>query len=752
MSKHLYALRLSAASGALALGLISGHAALAQSATAAGESALPPVVVNSQKPRRAAPVAARHVRAAPAATARAPQSRPVQNFVENPRGPIQGYVANRSMVGTKTNTAINQTPQSVSVIGAEQIRDQKPAKLDDLLRYTPGILGGFFGTDTRADWFMIRGFQANADSFFLDGLQLFSTSYATWKIPPVDIERVEVLRGPSAVLYGGSSPAGLINIVSKMPPAEPIRYIETGVNNYGNRYVSFDVGGPIATAPGNGQLLYRVVGQAKAGDTQTDYVKDDSYSIAPSLTWKPDADTSFTVLASATKTETNSSNFLPYVGTVVDAPYGRIRTSLFTGEPSNDKWTREQEMIGYQFEHNVSDSVTVRQNARYAHLDSTVSGLYAFGYATTAAAGDLMRGNFYAHNVADQANLDNQLEYRFDTGILSHTALFGLDLKYYSLDDYQGFEMSNSLNVVNPVYTPSAQFSGTPYVDANFTQKQLGAYLQDQIRLGRITLVLSGRNDWVKTDNDNHIGASLSRDDSKFSGRAGLIYNFDNGLAPYVSYATSFNPIVGTNAVLSQLYLPETGKQTEVGVKFQPNGFDGHFGVALFDLKRQNVLTTNPDNALQSIQTGEVTSRGLELEAVANLMPGFKVTGSFTTYNIFVSKNLDSSLIGTVPTNTPRQLTSAWGDYTFQNGALAGFGFGGGVRYVGASFADTANTLSVPAYVLGDAAIHYQWDNWRLALNVTNITDEIYVGTCQTTTACFYGDRRRAVASLGYKW
>jgi iron complex outermembrane receptor protein len=231
-----------------------------------------------------------------------------------------------------------------------------------------------------------------------------------------------------------------------------------------------------------------------------------------------------------------------------------------------------------------------------------------------------------------------------------------------------------------------------------------------------------------------------------------LIYNFDSGLAPYVSYATSYNPVIGTNFTLNQLFLPETGQQTEVGVKFQPLGFNGHFGAAWFDLKRQNVLTTDPNNALLQTQSGEVTSRGFELEAVANPAPGLKVVGAFTAYNLFISKDLNPALIGKVPTNTPQQMTSAWTDYTFQDGPLTGFGFGGGVRYIGASFADQANLLPVPSVVLGDAAIHYEWQTWRAALNVINIADTTYVANCSSATACFYGDQRRATASLAYKW
>ncbi|KRR16302.1 ligand-gated channel [Bradyrhizobium lablabi] len=732
------------------------QASFAQSSSSqSGAQSLPPVVVGAPEARRraAAPERRQTRRATQTAQSNRPQPQRGVGFVENPRGDVQGYVAGRSMAGTKTNTPIMETPQSLSVIGSEQIRDQKPGKFDEILRYTPGVVAGTFGADNRNDWFLIRGFKSDDIGLFLDGLQLFYTSYASWKLQPFNLARVEVLRGPSAVLYGGSSPGGIVNAVSKTPPVEPIRYLETGVNNFGNAYFGFDFGGPVATAPENGKLFYRVVGQIQNGGTQVDFTPNNNYFIAPSLTWKPDADTTFTVLASASKLETRSENFLPYIGTVVNAPFGRIPTRLFASDPSVDTFKREQEMIGYQFERNLSDDVTFRQNARFAHVDVTLSTLFGLGYVNgDPATASLARGNFLTHGIANQGNLDSQLEYRFNTGILRHTALFGLDLKTYRIDDWQGFGGATPLNLLNPVYTPTARFNGAPYQDTTLTQKQLGFYMQDQIKLDRFTLVLSGRNDWVATDNNNHIGAGQSREDSKFSGRAGLIYNFDSGLAPYVSYATSYNPIIGLSS--GQLLLPETGQQTEVGLKFQPNGFNGHFGVALFDLKRQNVLTTNPNSIPPNLQmqNGEWTSRGIELEAVANPFPGLKVIGAFTSYDLFVSKDLDQAVIGKVPTATPRTLSSGWIDYTFQEGPLTGFGFGGGVRYIGGSFADNINLMPVPSVVLGDATVHYEWQNWRAALNVINVADTTYVANCSSTNACFYGDRRRVTASLAFKW
>ncbi|WP_338827035.1 TonB-dependent siderophore receptor [Bradyrhizobium sp. 27S5] len=671
---------------------------------------------------------------------------------ERANGPVIGYLARQSSSGTKTSTPIIQTPQSVTVISAEQIRDQKiVSKFDEVLRYTPGVVGGTYGADFRNDWFLIRGFPAQNESLFLDGLQLFYTSYASWKLQPFNLERVEVLRGPSGILYGGSAPGGLVNAISKLPSAEPIRYIETGINNFGNAYTQFDIGGA-AAQPGGGQVQYRLVGQAQGGSTQTDYVYDNNFFFAPSVTWRPDADTSLTVFGMASHSNTRALNFLPYVGTVTNAPFGRIPTSLFVGDPSVDQFRRDQEMVGYQFQKSISDGVDFRQNARMAHVDVYYAGLYGLGYATTPAAADITRGNFYTRGIATQLNLDNQLEYRFATGALQHTALAGVDLKYYGIDDRQGFGMGTNLNLLNPVYGTNLPYSGPLYQNAYLTQGMAAVYLQDQVKLDRLTVVLSGRQDWVDLNNNNRIGASQSRDDSKFSGRVGAIYNFDFGVAPYVSYMTGYNPVIGTNAA-GQLLLPETSEQTEVGVKYEPVGLNARFGVALFDLKRKNALTTDPNNTLFQTQNGEVTSRGVELEAVANITRDFKLVASYTNYELFVSKDLNPALIGTVPTNTPRQLTSVWTDYTFSDGPLRGFGLGGGIRYVGSSFADQANTARVPAFVLGDLALHYEWDNhWRAALNVVNVTDKIYVASCATISSCYYGDRRRITASLGYKW
>ncbi|WP_131195536.1 TonB-dependent siderophore receptor [Lichenihabitans psoromatis] len=672
--------------------------------------------------------------------------------VQSATGPIDGYVATQSAAGTKTSTPLIETPQAIAVVGAQQIRDQRATSIDEATRYSPGIHSQTFGSDSRNDWFLIRGFTEQTTGYYLDGLQLYSSAFATWKLEPWNLERIEIVRGPAATLYGGGDPGGLINAVSKRPTFTTFGTVEGGVNQYGNVYGAVDLGG---VAGDKGQWSYRFNSIGRIGDTQTDHTSNDRAFVAPSLTYRTGDGTTLTLLAQYQHDYTNSQNFLPYQGTVVAAPFGRIPTHLFTGDPSSDRFTRDQTMLGYEFEHIFNPNVTFRQNVRYSHLDVNFQSVYGGGYASTptATSAELQRYNFVTRPSVDMAEADNQTEVRFNTYALQHIALFGLDLKHYDLKDTQGFVFGTPLNLLNPVYAASTPPSSR-YIASNTIQDQVGLYAQDQIKLDRLTLVLSGRQDYVNTNFTNKLALASSTDsnESAFSGKVGAIYNLDFGLAPYFSYSTSFSPIVGTNTATSKPYSPEHGEQEEVGLKYQSPVLPVTASIAFFNLTRDNVLTTDPNNVLNSVQTGQQRSRGLELDATATLADGLSLIGAYTVYDLSITRDLNPANIGKLPTNTPEQFGSLWLDYTVQDGNFRGLGFGAGARYVGRSYADAANLFQVPSYLLGDAAIHYDRDHWRAALNVSNFTDETYVGSCSSTSACFYGDRRKITASLAYRW
>jgi iron complex outermembrane recepter protein len=665
---------------------------------------------------------------------------------ESATGPVQGYTARRSASGTKTDASLVETPQAITVVGREQIDAQQAQTLGEATRYTPGVRADTFGADSRNDWFLVRGFASQEAGYYLDGLQLPSSSFATWRVEPFGLERVESVRGPSSVLYGGSNPGGLLNLVSKAPPREAVRHVEVGVNEFRNGSVAADVGGPL----GGEQWSYRVTALARGGGTQVRDIDNNRLFIAPALTWRPTARTSLTLHGSYLVDRTRGQNFLPYEGTVVAAPYGRIPTDLYTSDTSLDRFKRDQGLVGYAFEHRFDDTWAVRQNLRYGQLGIDFKTLYGVGYDGLAENARLARGNFVTTPKAGLFTIDTQGEARFATGPVRHTVLVGLDYKHYRLDDEQGYEAGPSFDLLHPhsgSYAPTA----SRYIVAASRQNQLGVYAQDQLQLaGRLNLVLSGRHDWVGLHLDNTLLPTASYDgrQSAFSGRAGLLYAFDNGLAPYVSYSRSFNPVPGTNAA-GALFEPERGEQYEAGLKFQPDASRLTLGASVFELRRQNYLTT--DGAFNTLQIGEVRSRGVELEANASLAPGLDLVGAASFYALNITEGVEDDL-GKTPVATPKVQASLWLDYTVPEGALRGAGVGAGVRHVGESFADRQNEKTVPGFTLVDAGVHYSRAQWRAAVNASNVLDTTYVSGCSSTSACFYGDRRRAMLNVGYSF
>ncbi|MCJ2022861.1 TonB-dependent siderophore receptor [Methylobacterium sp. J-067] len=676
--------------------------------------------------------------------------------VEDPKGPVPGYVASRSTTATKTNTPLIETPQSITVIGQQQLRDQNAQTLTQATQYVAGAYAGTFGADTRIDYLTLRGFVVSDYGIYRDGLQLLNYGFGYFKIDTFGLERIEILRGPASVLFGAGSPGGIVNTVSKRPTEYPFGYVELGGGSFGQTYGAFDIGGP---ADKEGHWFYRLTGYGRRGGTQVDGAPDDSVYIAPALTYKPDGATHFTLLSSYQHDNTAvTANFLPYLGTVRPNLSGlRIPRSLNLGDAGFNTFTRDQAFVGYEFEHVFDDTFAFRQNLRYAFNQSAQNAdIGQLGYSD-AAQTRLARYQFLTSTKVNLFQVDNQLEARFSDGFFRHDVLLGLDYKNYQLHDNQGTNFSAGysvpdISILNPAYGP-ATGRPLPYlVNANSFQ-QLGVYLQDQIKLSdRLTLVLGGRTDFAdnRVNDKLYTTGSNGRSDTGITYRTALIYNFDYGLAPYVSYSTSFQPLIGTD-INNQTFKPETGTQIEGGVKFEPPGQGYFLTLAGFDIHRKNVLTANPANVIFQAQLGEVRSTGFEAQLVASLTDGLNAIASYTIYGL-TNERGSADILGKVPVNIPENFASLFLDYTIQTGELRGFGFGGGVRYVGRSFADTANTLRVPDYVLFDAQVHYDWDRWRLAVNATNIADKRFVSSCQSSFSCFYGDARRVLASLSYKW
>lgn len=729
---------------------------------------LPGVTVDAPAPRRS-PVVARPARVNSgqavrrSAVRRTPAAAPADASpaVERADGPVSGNVATRSTTGSKTNAAITEIPQTVNVVTADQMRSQGALSVSEALRYTPGVTVEPYGAAGLYDVFtLVRGFRAD---LYLDGLRLpkgVVDGVASSVVDPWMLERVEVLKGPASGLYGSGSPGGIINMVGKQPSATPIREVELQGGNFGRVQGAFDLGGPIDAQK---EFLYRVTGVVGRSDAQTDHGNNEYYWISPSLTWRPTMDTKLTINAHYRHDEGVWSffNYLPAQGTITPLNGRTISTNLYTGEPSFDRRKLDQGWIGYNFEHRLNDTVLLTQNLRYSDSSLNMRAA-ATGRFPIDPDGTLTRLPIDLATTTKTFTIDNRANLNFSTGPFQHDVAVGIDYLREDIDyKFKASFDTLALNAFSPVY--GLPVSTPDFFISNFatTLDQVGVYAQDRIRLGGWLLTLGGRFDSASMDTqDRGDGTAApvrsSKNDSAFTGRAGLTYLFDNGAAPYVSYATSFQPEAGIDGVTGQVFKPSTGQQIEGGIKYQPPGTKTLLTAAVFDLTQQNRLTTDT-NFLQR-QIGEVNVRGAEFEAKTEIVKNLDLIASYAYLEPYITQSANPAEVGFKLSTIPTHQAAVWTNYLFDGGALAGLSLGGGVRFNG-NTTDTANLVAVPAYTLVDARIGYDFGyrtpalkGVRLALNATNLFDKTYVSQCDGELMCTYGSRRRLLATLSYRW
>ncbi|TNC11045.1 TonB-dependent siderophore receptor [Methylobacterium terricola] len=713
------------------------------------------------------------------------------------RGPVPGYVASRSVVATKTDTPILETAQSITVIGRQQIEDQNALTINQALRYSPSVTteqrGGAGGT--RLEQFSIRGFTA---PLFLDGMRLPTSRDAFPTVDPYRIERIDIIKGPASVLYGQSGPGGIVNLTSKMP--QFVRHGEVFVQGGGFSEVrgGFDVGGPITsetTLPGSEEFAYRVTGLGWNGDGPAVTTRVERAFIQPSLTWRPSADTSLTVLGLYQRDP--FSGFyggFPAFGTVFPRNFGngvvgRLPADFYDGDRNFEQSDRTQAAVTYILDHRFNDAFRFHSSGRFLRTEGQYRSVYgAFSAATpitmpsALTTGPLINRSRIATDVAiDAYTMDNYFEAKFDTGPFAHTALLGVDhqtIKTRTLAT--PFPAAPDLNALAPNYDMTIAVPGFTS-NARITAQQTGVYIQDQVKFDRLVLTLGGRYDSARTGGPTRTlatGAVAFQDvpSDALTYRASLLYLFDAGIAPYVSYSEAFEPIASGRifdpafGATGRLPDPISSRQYEAGIKYQPPGTDLLLTAAAFDIKRSNTLTPDPLNGPTfSLQTGEIGVQGVEFEARANLAEGLNLIGgvSFldvrntqdtnTTFNQVTGRQVP--IVGLRPTAIPDRTASLFLDYTVQSGPLLGLSLGGGFRYLGGSWGDAANTFRVPEAVLVDAVARYDLKHlnptlkgFDLQVNAQNLLDDRTVTGCFSYATCFYGLPRTVYATLRYRW
>ena len=662
---------------------------------------------------------------------------------------------------TKTDIPIVETARSVSVEPEDVFIERGALNLSQTVSYVTGVTAETYGFSTRGDWVSSRGLSIPR---YRDSIQELFGSYNTTRVEPWTVEQVEILRGPASVLYGQGSPGGLLNVVSKTPEEDFGGSLAAELGNFERYQIAGDVTGPV---PGSdGQLLYRLVGLYRNTGSQVDYVDEESGVFMPSLTWIPSEDTRLTIIGIHQDTKGDvAAQFIPVEGTLfphnVTGEY--IDQDVYAGEPDFNFFDTKSDQITLLGEHRVNDVWNIEATALWRSGEAD----YQQAWPTFTGAGQSRYLNQYfgaplftettvartfyaADNTSEQYALDLRARADFTTGSLTHNMLMGAQYQDVETDSNTAYylgggvlsgDFSYVFDLANPVYGnyPDQSVLDAIYSDGTPQQVQdLGLYVSDQIALDDWRFTLGLRYDQVENDT-----GAVVQDDDAVSTSFGVLYRFDNGLAPYASYSESFEPVIGTDLAGNQLD-PEEARQYEFGLKYEPQSFPGLITLAYYDIEISNLPNPNalPNYAAQ--QQGISTLRGLELEARMQLDNVFLQFAAST----IDAEDPDGFKLPGQPNGT----ASAWATWR-PEGALNGFRIGGGIRYVGESVAEDGTVRYVtPDYTLGDLMIGYEWDRWDFQINARNIADEEYLTSCLTRGDCFPGLRRTVVARLAYEF
>ncbi|HIA9496788.1 TPA: ferrichrome porin FhuA [Escherichia coli] len=701
---------------------------------------------------------------------------------ESAWGPAATIAARQSATGTKTDTPIQKVPQSISVVTAEEMALHQPKSVKEALSYTPGVAVGTRGASNTYDYLIIRGFAADGQSQnnYLNGLKMQGNFYNDAVIDPYMLERAEIMRGPVSVLYGKSSPGGLLNMVSKRPTTEPLKEIQFKAGTDSLFQTGFDFSDALDD---DGVYSYRLTGIARSANAQQKGAEEQRYAIAPAFTWRPDDKTNFTFLSYfQNEPETGYYGWLPKEGTVEPLPNGKRLPTDFNEGAKNNTYSRNEKMVGYSFDHEFNDTFTVRQNLRFAQNKVSQKSVYGYGMCSDplyTKDDDALKASpclsipqsEWNHTLTRQYVIDNeklenfsvdtQLQSKFATGSVEHTLLTGVDFMRMrnDIDSWFGYAGSVAPSDIYNLDRSDFDFGAHPDPSGPYRvllkQKQTGLYVQDQAQWDKVLVTLGGRYDWAEQSSFNRdYGNKSDRDDKQFTWRGGVNYLFDNGVTPYFSYSESFEPASLTDAN-GDLFAPSKGKQYEVGVKYVPEDRPIVLTGALYQLTKTNNQMADPNNPNFSIEGGEIRARGVELEAKAALSASVNVVGSYTYTD--AEYTTDTTYKGNTPAQVPKHMASLWADYTFFDGPLSGLTLGTGGRYTGSSYGDPANSFKVGSYTVVDALVRYDlarvgMAGSNVALHVNNLFDREYVASCFNTYGCFWGAERQVVATATFRF
>jgi iron complex outermembrane receptor protein len=668
----------------------------------------------------------------------------------------EGYQVDRATTATRTDTPLRDIPQSIQVIPQQVLEDQQVIQLREAVRNVSGVIeGSNFGNS--GDAFLIRGFQTN--NILLDGIELgsFNLGLNSSFRETANIERVEVLKGPASVLFGSLEPGGIVNVVTEQPLPFPFYEVELQAGNFGLLRPSIDLSGPLNS---DGTVLYRLNAVYQTANDFRNFDQGiERIFVAPVLSFAIADSTDLTLNFEYLYDERPFDRGLAAIGDgIADIPFNRI-----LGEP-DDINVREQYIAGYRLEHRFSENWRLRNVFRYISTERTTRAFQNRG-DLNEETGNLSR------DVTDQlGNLDSYVLQtnvvgEFTTGSVAHQLLFGVDLSRETNNfDNRSALASSIINIFDPIYgapRPSrTELENGRLALFGGTVQSLGLYLQDQIALAdNLKLLLGGRFDILDQDSfftfvsagDTLTDTTDQQQDTAFSPRIGIVYQPIEPFSLYASFSRSFAPNFGTT-VEGDILEPTRGTQYEVGIRGE--FLEGRLttNLAAYYLAKTNIAATDPINPDFSIATGEQRSRGVELDILGEILPGWNVIASYAYTDAAVTQDEGSALEGNRLAGVPKHAASLWSTYEIKSGDLQGLGFGLGLFFVGDRQGDLDNSFSVPSYLRTDASLFYRRNNWRAGLNFRNLFDIDYIEAADTRSRVTPGAPFTIVGSVSIEF
>ncbi|SJL84608.1 TonB-dependent siderophore receptor [Vibrio palustris] len=660
---------------------------------------------------------------------------------------------------TKSALEPQETPQGITVISDEQLAMRGVQSLNQALRYAPGVVSEQKGASvTMYDTFAIRGF--SNDQSYYDGLVL---PYLTgWnlqpQIDPVAIQQVEVFKGPTSVLYGAMPPGGMVNMIAKSPQTKRATKVDVSTGSRHLREASIDSTGQVADS----DFSYRFIALARKQDSQVDNAEEERYVLAPSLNWQLSDDT----LINLNLYYQND----PAMGINSSMPlevYQSSDSSVSMGDKNWSQFEREVLMLGYKINHHINDNWTFLQNARYSTASLSQENTYHTATNFNSVTGQLRRNVYSTDEDSESYVIDNQISGTINSGDLEHNLLFGVDyLKLTGSSVYKEFTANAAFNDFN-AYQPNNDLLAPRQLEENYreshdiTTKQLGFYVQDQVRYNSLILLAGGRYDLFKSSDEltsADSGSNNRADHQQFSYRMGALYEFDNGLSPFVSYATSFEPAAGRD-IHGDSLKPQLGEQVELGMKYRSMDNSQQFTASYFSITKHDSTTADPSDPTYraKIQLGKVRSQGLELAGRWFVTDQWDMSASYTYTDMQVIEDVNPDLEGTTPIYVPRHAANVWTNYSIYSGTLAGTRVSAGARYMGAMKMNAANTQGeVSSYTVVDLSVGYDLGQASRVLSgatanllVSNLFNEDY-SACYDKANCWAGAEQSLELSVKY--